>query len=984
MQNKFILIQATLMFKKIIFLTFISLLSDSLFGQNTDLKMQWVDSIFTRMTLDEKIGQLFMVRAYSKLDNADAPKIVNLIKSHHIGGICFFQGSPKKQAELTNYYQKLSKIPLMIGIDGEWGLGMRFPESSLSFPRQLTLGAIRDNGLIEEFGREVAEHMKRIGVHINFAPVVDVNNNAKNPVINDRSFGEDVVNVSAKAYHYALGMQNNGVLACAKHFPGHGDTDTDSHLDLPVIRHSRSRLEEVEFFPFKSLAEKGIASMMVGHLHIPVIDNRPNRPTTLSKVAVTDILKKEIGFNGLVFTDAMDMKGVTKYFKNGEAEAEAIAAGIDVILLSDYISLAVSKIKNYLGSGKITQSNIDASVKKILAAKYDSGLAKFIPIETENLLNDINSNYSVAVKSKLIENAITLVADKDDLLPLTDIMPRKIATLSIGSTRRNAFQDRLHKFLPFDHYNTLYQINEGVKLTLINNLKKYEKVVISLHNLTKNSSNNYGLNPSILSLINEISKNSKVILCVFGSPYSLRNFENAGTVVMAYEDTDLFRDITAQSLFGAQSIEGKLPVTASEKYYVNLGIIKPPVNRLGYSLPERVGMNSNQLANLETQIDALLSDKSAPGCQVLVAKDGRIIWEKGYGSQKSTKLIPVDEETVYDLASVTKILATTLAVMKLSEEKKLNVNEPIIKYLPELSKTNKANLTLKDMLAHVAGLFPWIPFYDVTLTSTKNQKYPSSRYYSPILRDSFTIPVANNLFLREDYKDTIYQIIYDSELRSNDNFRYSDLGLYLAARIVERVSGKKLDKYLDETFYIPLGLRYMGFNPINRIPLENVAPSEIDNYWRKQEVHGTVHDMGAAMLGGVSGHAGLFSNSRDIAVIMQMLLNGGSYGGKKFLKTETIKEFTVRHPRSSRRGLGFDMKELNPSKKMNMSEFASEWAFGHTGFTGTAVFADPVNNLIFVFLCNRTYPSMNNNRLNNKDYRSKIHDYIYMALTPNA
>ncbi|HMP28960.1 MAG TPA: glycoside hydrolase family 3 N-terminal domain-containing protein, partial [Saprospiraceae bacterium] len=430
------------------------------FGQSQLSKIEWVDSIMNGMTLDQKIGQLFMVRAFSKLDNADVPKITQLIKTHHIGGICFFQGSPKKQAELTNHYQKLSKIPLMIGIDGEWGLGMRFPESTLSFPRQLTLGAIRDDGLIEEFGYEVANHMKRIGVHINFAPVVDVNNNARNPVFNDRSFGEDVYSVSSKSYHYAIGMQKNGVLACAKHFPGHGDTETDSHYDLPVIKHNISRLEEIEFFPFKSLAAKGIAAMMVGHLHIPVIDNRANRPTTLSKNAVTDILKKDMGFDGLIFTDALDMKGVTKYFKAGEAEAEALAAGVDVLLLSEFVSLAISKIKNYLEQGKIFQSDIDQSVRKILMAKYEVGLANFQPIVIDGLLDYINSNISIAVKSKLIENSITLVSDKDDLLPLSEYVPKKMATLAIGSARRTAFQDRLHKFLAFDHYNTVYQVNE--------------------------------------------------------------------------------------------------------------------------------------------------------------------------------------------------------------------------------------------------------------------------------------------------------------------------------------------------------------------------------------------------------------------------------------------------------------------------------------------------------------------------------------------
>jgi beta-N-acetylhexosaminidase len=481
--------------------------------------------------------------------------------------------------------------------------------------------------------------------------------------------------------------------------------------------------------------------------------------------------------------------------------------------LSEYVSLAISKIKNYISQGKIQQSDIDKSVRKILMAKYDVGLSNFQPIVIEGLLDDINSNVSVAVKSKLIENAITLVSDTDDLLPLTENVPKKMATLSIGTTRRTAFQDRLHKFLPFDHFNTLYQINEGVKLALVNNLKKYDKVVIGLHHMSKNGINNFGLNPALLSLINEISKSSKVILCVFGSPYSIKNFENIGTLVVAYEDSDLFRDITAQSLFGVSSMEGKLPVTASDKYYVNLGIIKPPVNRLGYSIPERVGLNSEILASMENTINSLIADKSSPGCQVLVAKDGRIIWEKGYGKQKYANGLPIDEESVYDLASLTKILASTLAVMKLSEERKINIRTPIANYLPELANTDKANLTIMDMMAHVAGLIPYIAFYDKTIITENKQRFVSPQYFSPKLRDSFTVPVAHNMFLRDDYKDSIYHIIYNSELRGSTNYRYSDLGLFLTAKIIERLTGQRLDKYVDENFYIPLGLRYMDLTP---------------------------------------------------------------------------------------------------------------------------------------------------------------------------
>lgn len=943
-------------------------------------KAEWVDSIMSRMSLDEKLGQLFTVRAYSKADDADVASVKKWISKYHVGGICFFQGSPKRQVELTNEYQALSKIPMLISIDGEWGLGMRFPESAISFPRQLTLGAIQDNSIIEEFGREVAYQMKNMGIHMNFGPVVDVNNNIKNPVINDRSFGEDKYNVSAKALAYMNGMQNNGLLACAKHFPGHGDTETDSHADLPVIRHTRQRLENIEFVPFRTLADQGISGMMVAHLHMPNIDDRPNRPTTLSKYAIHDILRQDFGYDGLIFTDALEMKALSKNFPSGIAEAEALIAGNDVLLLSEDIEAAFKKIKEYLVDGRLTLHRIDESVRRILNAKYDVGLNKYTPSDPETTLRLVNSNNAAALKARLIEKAITLACDEKDLIPLTPVANEKLASVSIGSARKTIFQERLDSYAEFDHYNTTSDLSAGVRASLLNSLKDYEKIIISIHDMSKSYGRNFGITSSALNFIKEISKTKDVIIVLFGSPYALKNFDDFNTVIVAYEDDDLFQDVTAQSLFGANGLEGKLPVSSSDKYYANLGITRPPIQKFGYSVPERVGLNSEALEEINALASQLMADRSSPGCQILVAKDGKIVWEKAYGHLTYGFQEPVTTETVYDMASMTKVLATTLAVMKLQETGKLSLFSPVDNYIANIDTTNKSGMTLYDMMAHVAGLYPWIPFYQETLEKAKRQMIPSPRYYSYVLNEQYTIPVAKKLFLRTDYRDTIWQKIYSSELRRSKDYRYSDLGLYLAARIAENVSGSKLDDYLNKNFFGPLSLRYTMFNPLTKIPISQIAPSELDDYWRFQEVRGTVHDMGAAMLGGIAGHAGLFTNARESAIIMQMLMNGGIYGGKRYLKPSTILQFTQRHPRSSRRAIGFDMKELDHSKSMNMSEFASEWTFGHTGFTGTAAYADPVHNIVFVFLSNRTYPDMNNNRLNRKDYRSKIQSVIYKAL----
>ena len=943
-------------------------------------KTEWVDSIMSRMTLDEKLGQLFTIRAFSKSDNADVANVIKDIQKYHVGGICFFQGSPKRQVELTNEYQAISKTPLLISIDGEWGLGMRFPESAISFPRQLTLGAIQDNSIIEEFGEEVAYQMKNMGIHINFAPVVDVNNNIKNPVINDRSFGEDKYNVTAKSLAYMTGMQNNGLLACAKHFPGHGDTETDSHSELPIIKHGRQRLENIEFFPFRTLADKGISSMMVAHLNMPTIDDRANRPTTLSKFAIQDILRSDFGFDGLIFTDALEMKALSRNFPSGIAEAEALVAGNDVLLLSENLEAAFKKIKEYLVEGKLTLNRIDDSVQRILEAKYSVGLNAYFDHDADVALKLANSNNAIALKSRLIEKAITLASDDQDLIPISTDSRTKMASISIGSARKTTFQNRLDSYAAFDHFNTTADINTGVRTNLLRELSAYKTVVIGLHDLNKSYNRNFGLTASAQALIKEISKTNDVILVIFGSPYILKNFDDIGTVLVAYEDDDLFQDITAQSLFGANGLEGKLPVSSSEKYYANLGITRPSIQKFGYSVPERVGLNSDVMEEINLIANKLIADKSSPGCQVLIAKDGKIVWEKSYGHMTYGFQEPVTTETVYDLASMTKILATTLSLMKLQEMGKLSLYSPVDNYIAGVDTTNKSGMILYDMMAHVAGLYPWIPFYTETLEKRKKQMIPSPIYYSNALNDTFTIPVAKKLFLRQDYRDTIWHKIFSSELRSTKSYRYSDLGPYIAAKIIENVSGTRLDLFVDNYFYKPLALRNTLFNPLSRIAQTNIAPSELDNYWRYQEVRGTVHDMGAAMMGGVAGHAGLFSNARESAIILQMLMNGGVYGGKRYLKPSTILQFTQRHPRSTRRAVGFDMKELDLTKTMNMSEFASEWTFGHTGFTGTAAYADPVHNIVFVFLSNRTYPDMNNNRLNRNDYRPKIQSVVYKAL----
>lgn len=944
---------------------------------------EWVDSVYAKMSLDEKIGQLFMIRASAKKNEAESKSIVAKIKKYNVGGICFFQGDPIQLVNLMNRYQGDAKIPMLTSIDGEWGLGMRYPKQTISFPRALTLGAIQDNKLIYEMGKHIGQHCKRVGLYVNFAPVVDVNNNPENPVINNRSFGEDKYNVAAKGYHYMKGMQEIGVMSCAKHFPGHGDTDTDSHYDLPIINHDKQRLDSIELMPFRSLIKQGIGSVMVAHLNIPSLDERANRPTTLSKSAVTDLLRSELAFSGLIYTDAMEMKGVTKHFSPGDADKEAFMAGNDIILLPENLEAGFLSIKKAIIDKSISMDRLEKSVKRILKAKFNLGLIKWNPIPHENLLEDLNNNHSIALKQELLENAITLASDEGDLVPISKVSDLKFASISIGASTETAFQKHISKFIKCKHFQLPKSTTAAKKGVLANSLKESDYVIVGMHDMSKYSSKKFGIDLQSVAFLKGLAKEKKVIIVLFGSPYALKYFDDFDNVIVAYESDKMAQQVATEAIFGAISIKGKLPITATKKYQYGQGIYRSSLGRLGYSVPERVGMDSHTLSGIDTIIEEMIRKKAAPGCQIVAAKDGKIVFQKSYGHFTYKKNREVRDTDIYDVASVTKICASTISLMKLYDEQKFDLNAPIDRYIAEADTSNKGDLNVRLTLAHYGRLAGWIPFYKATVSESKRNPVPLPKYYSKYLKPGFTIPVADSLFLRTDYRDSIWSRIYVSELKDRTRYKYSDLAFYFMHKTINNITGKPINEYAERTFYQPLGLQKTGYLPLNKYDRSTIAPSEKDTYFRKQIIQGHVHDMGAAMLGGVSGHAGLFSNAKEIAVIYQMLLNGGNYGGHQFIRPETIKLFTTRYHESTRRGLGFDMKELDTNRTPNMSELASEDTFGHTGFTGIAAFADPKENLVYVFVSNRTYPDMNNYRFSKGDYRPRVQSQIYKSFSQN-
>ena len=964
--------------KRVLYLFGLLLITFHLVGQ--EAKDSTIDDLIQSLSVEEKIGQVFMIRAFSKDDNSHINDVKDQIKKYHIGGICFFQGTPSKQAKLVNEYQELSSLPLMISIDGEWGMGMRFPEDAISFPRQLTIGAINDHQLIYLMGKEIARQCKKTGVYVNFAPVVDVNNNSDNPVINTRSFGEDRYNVAAKSYAYMKGLQDEGVMACAKHFPGHGDTAVDSHYDLPIINHTRRRLDSIELFPFEMLIRQGVQGVMVAHLQVPALDDRQNRPTTVSNNVVEKLLQDEMNFDGLIFTDAMEMKGVTKHFPPGEAEVEAFLAGNDVILLPANIEKAISAFKRALDKGTIDQERLDKSVRKILEAKYDLGLLDNLEeAEEENIEFSLNSIQAHKLKSRIYEKALTLVANEEQILPIEDLSQTQFGSVSLGASSITPFQKRMHSYVNVSHFQLPKDASDEQYKRTLERLSKKETVFVSTHKMSQYSKRNFGIDERQINFIHDLSERTNVLLIIFGSPYSLRYFENVKNIMVAYEEDKMAQEAAAQAIFGAIDITGKLPVSASDLFEVNSGINLPSLNRIGYALPEAVGLNSDSLGKIDELVSELIDDEAAPGCQVLVAKNNKIVYHKAFGYHTYDKKTKVQLNDLYDVASITKVLASTISIMHLQDQGYFDLKNPVVRYVPQEDTTNKASLLYEDMLAHVSGLAGWIPFYANTLDQELDNK-PSMRYYRPSPEPGFDIMVTPNMYLRSDYRDTIWRKVFSSSLRENNNYRYSDLAFYILNKTIENISGYQVDAYAEINFYRPMGLRRTMFNPYRIFDRSLIAPSEHDEYWRNEVVQGTVHDMGAAMLGGVSGHAGLFSTSQELAILMQMLLNGGYYGGRQFLKPSTIRYYTQRHWRSSRRGIGFDMKELDEERTLNMSEKASRHTFGHLGFTGTAAFADPDHDIIYVFLSNRTFPTMKNNKLGKEDYRPRIQSVIYDAL----
>lgn len=947
-----------------------------------DSSVNWVEKSMKNLSPEERIAQLLMVAAYSNKGPEHAKEISRLVEKYKIGGLIFFQGGPVRQAELTNLYQSKANIPLMIGMDAEWGLAMRL-DSTIAYPRQMALGALQDNMPIYDMGRSLARQCKRLGVHVNFAPVVDINNNPNNPVINSRSFGENKEAVAEKGIAYMKGMQDEKVIACGKHFPGHGDTDMDSHKSLPVISHQKDRLNEVELYPFRELINAGLGSMMVAHLNVPALDSSSSMATTLSKKVVTDLLQTELGFQGLIFTDALNMKGVSSFFKPGIVDVKALIAGNDVLLFAEDVPLAIKKIKEAIDNGEISQDEIDRRCRKILMAKHWVGLNDFKPIKTQNLVKDLNSLKNIQPKRDIIKNSITLLNNTNKLVPIANLDSFKIASVVIGESEVNEFQRTMELYAPIKHFVVGKSPDFEQIISLNKELEEYDLVIVGVHKLSQYPRSKFGITQEALNLIKLLDSKGKMVLAYFGNPYGLKYIENLKSIeslIVAYHDDDLTQNLVAQAIFGANDIRGVLPVTATDTYKSGEGINRKALGRFKYGEPEEVGINSRLLDEIDSIALEGIANKAYPGCQVLVAKSGNVIYKKNFGFHEYDSVLPVKDNDIYDLASITKIASTTMSVMKLVDEGKINLDYALCDYLPEMVDTAKngySEIILREMLSHQAGLAPWIPFYKNTIANG----YPMYNYYSLVQSDIYPYEVTDKMYMHKDYKDEMMSVILNTELRPEKKYKYSDLGYYFLQRIVEKQTEMPLNEYTAKTFYKPMGLATAGYLPSKRFESDRLVPTENDKTFRRQLIRGYTHDPGAAMIGGVGGHAGLFSNANDLAKIMQCFMQMGEYGGRRYISDDVVKEFTRCQFCSddNRRGAGFD-KPVRDGDGGPTCSCVSYESFGHTGFTGTMAWADPDEEIVYIFLSNRVYPDASNYKLIQMDIRTRIMEVVYNAL----
>lgn len=963
-----------------------------------DAESRWVDSVYNSLTIEQRVAQLICMRA-NLPDKPFEENVAKYIKQYNIGGVCFFRADAEDQVNQTNVWQAMAQTPLMVSIDAEWGLAMRV-RKTLAYPYQMTLGAIADDMLIYEMGQQIAEQCQRMGVHVNFAPVADVNSNAANPIIGMRSFGEDPQTVGEKATAYALGMQSKGLITTMKHFPGHGNTSTDSHLTLPTVTRTMDEVRDIELAPFRQMISNGVNGAMVGHLFFPAIEKVKNTSSSLSYGVVTELLKNQMGFEGLIFTDGLDMKGVSEKVKQDSVPYVSFMAGNDVLILPTNVPFAIKTIKAAAERNPKAAARLEESCKKILRYKYRAGLHHYKAVPTANLMTDLKKKSYMDLRQQLYDEAVTLLRNDNQVIPLVN--NKKIAVVTIGNTKNDVNEGLVARGYSTTSFVVGKNEIASKSADWLKRLENYDLVVVSIEKTNMFANKNYGITDETVKFFNRLVAQNDVILNLFACPYALDMFRinnSVKGVVVAYQDEVPAVDAVVRLLVGELEAHGKLPVSVSkfkcgdgfvammpektnngDLFLPKEDILSPDMTKeqteLAASLPHG-SMDEKYVFKLDSVAKVGIRKGAYPGCQILVLKDGKIVYDKCFGNFTYGGGHKVQPDDLYDIASCTKIFASTLAIMKLYDDGLIDLNKTLADFFPYLKGNAHGKLKLIDIMTHQAGLKAWVPFYKMTV----DENGPMSEFYSDKIDENHNVRVAENLYLINDYEERIFDSVSKTPL-GKKKYLYSDMGFYYMPKIVKLLTNQTIEDYLNEKFYYPLNLSHICYQPLNHFTRDQIAPTENDTIFRKQLIWGDVHDQAAAMFGGVAGHAGLFSNAEDLAVLIQMFMNEGVYDGVRYLKPETVRYFTkapFAASNENRRGIGFDKIPIDKKGSFTASKQGSMKGYGHTGFTGTFFWVEPENKTALVFLSNRVYPNTEPNKLAKLGTRTALHDILYEA-----
>lgn len=951
----------------------------------------WVDSVYNSLSERERVAQLVFPKIAPDRGQNALSEIRRFVAGNRVGGLLFSKGSLAQYIEMINYAQSLATVPLMITFDGEWGLSMRIPGTP-RFPKNMALGAVSDPRLLYEYGRETAREFRLAGIHVNFAPVLDVNSNPSNPVIGIRSYGEDPGRVASLGVAYSLGLEDGGVMAVAKHFPGHGDTSTDSHKSFTVVNHDRKTLDTVDLVPFKAFVDAGCSGVMTGHIALPQID-ASGLPASLSRNVTTGVLRDLLGFSGLAFTDALTMKGALVDGRNNAAMA--LAAGADVLETVSSPSEAIETVLAAVKSGELPSARVEESCRRVLVYKYLLGLDRRpAPVNIKGLSTAINTPGADAVNRRLTAATMTVLRNRGDILPVSDLDKNSIALVNIGVSADNTFASYCTRYARIDIYNVGA---EGLSAGTLSKIRQHDIVIAGVYNDSQASRN----------ALARLKDCSGLVPVFFTTPYKMDKFAGSLTgapaILLAYEDTPLAQEYAAQALFGGIETSGRLPVDLPGLAGLGDGVTLRKT-RLGYSVPALHGLNPALTDSLDALVGKLIADGGMPGCQLLVARGGDVVYDKCFG--RTTASGPaVSPTTVYDLASVSKALGTLPGLMKVYDMGLYRLDDFLSDYIPGLRKPGKDRLRIREFLFHETGFPESLNMFDLMIDTAsytgklftarpdRNHSIKIARntygnntarlrrdITSPVATDEFPLEIDKGIYIGQSTLDTLINRIYDVKLRSNKNYNYSCLNFCLLMELEQRLTGVSHDRFVEDSIFAPLGAYSTCYRPTEKLALSQIAPTEKDNFLRKQHIHGYAHDELTNFLGGVQGNAGLFANADDLAKCCQMLLNGGVYGGRRYLSESTVDLFTKTKSPNSRRGLGFDKPDKTRPKSSPTCEEADPSVYGHNGFTGTTFWVDPANDLIFIFLTNRVNPTRDNAVFRRENIRPRLFSQVYKAL----